>query len=241
MEAYLFTGVILPERAQLSLQTENNFTHFISGVSGSIKVSILNNQVAVWVTSDHEWNLFDLRSLVKTWVQNQISMVGYLLGYAYDLAISRVVNLSKEVDYVFGIDIPCLASKRTNVDLTTSLEALNRKSTGPNGVFLNRCFTDLSFAIRHADDTGFYCYRAVEALLHHCAAVHNIENESKALKWDKFRQVTNCDKAAIYALKDAADPLRHSEITAMTSQPMDNLLTNTWDIVDKYLSSLPAQ
>ena len=52
MEPYLFHGVVLPERAQISLHFELEFSHVASGVRGVAKVSIVLNQVAVWVDSD---------------------------------------------------------------------------------------------------------------------------------------------------------------------------------------------
>ena len=240
MDAYLFSGVILPERAQLMLHNEHRFTHLSSGVSGSIKISIVYNQVAVWVTSEeHDWNIFDLRNLVKTSVQNQIALVGYLVGYAYDLEITRVLHLEKEIDYVFGIDIPCLANRNNGVDIQTLFTTLHRKTFGINGVFLHRCFTDLSLAMRHADDTGFYCYRAIESLFHHCAAVHNISGSSKPVRWAKFREIASCDEETLYFIKGAADPLRHGDVADASNADREILFTATWDVVDRYLNALP--
>ena len=53
MEPYFFQGVVLQERVQLSLQLTLGFSHITSGVAGVAKVSIVPNQVAVWIESDH--------------------------------------------------------------------------------------------------------------------------------------------------------------------------------------------
>ena len=106
MEPYLFQGVVLPERAQLSLQFALGFSRITSGVIGVAKVSIVLNQVAVWIESDHEWDIVDLRNVVKNLVRSHLDMVGYLKGHAYDFEVTRVLNQSRGVDYVFGIDIP---------------------------------------------------------------------------------------------------------------------------------------
>ncbi|WP_350568946.1 hypothetical protein [Pseudomonas sp. H26/SER47-MNA-CIBAN-0231] len=239
MDTYLFSGAILPERAQLQLQNAHRFTHLSSGVTGSIHISVLCNQLAVWVTSEgHDWDIFDLRNIVKTSVQNQIAMVGYLVGYAYDVEITRVLCPVKGIDHVFGIDIPCLASRNIGLDLQPALATLERKSYGPNGMFLHRCFTDLCFAMKHADDTGFYCYRAIESLFHHCAAVHGLSQSSKPVRWAKFREVSSCDEATLYLIKEAADPLRHGEVTSCGDENRVQLFTSTWDVVDGYLKSV---
>lgn len=239
MDAYLFTGTILPERAQLTLQNSRNFVHLASGVGGGVRVSILNNQLAVWVESDHEWDIFDLRNLVKTWVQNQLAMVGFVLGYAYEIEISRVLHQQKSIDYVFGIDIPCLASRNTEVDVVAELERLDKKCFGPKGVFLHRCFTDLAFAMKHADDTGFYCYRALESLVHHCMVLEGIPKSKKKSGWETFREKSGSSEELVYSIKDAADPLRHGEATSTTANARETMLVSTWDIVTRYLNNLP--
>lgn len=146
MDPYLFYKVVQPERAQLSLQFDVGFSHVVSGVEGVAKVSIILNQVAVCVESEHSWDIFDLRNVVKNIVQNQLAMVGYLMGYAYDFEVTRVLNQSREINYVFGIDIPCLTERGKAIDLQDALVKLRDKTIGASGVFLNllrrSCFLD---------------------------------------------------------------------------------------------------
>lgn len=235
MEPYLFFGVVLPERAQLTLQFSVGFSHIASGIEGAAKVSIILNQVAVTVESEHNWDIFDLRNVVKNIVQNHLAMVGYFMGYAYDFEITRVLNLCREIDYVFGIDIPWLAERNKEIDLVVALASLREKTAGPNGIFLNRCFSDLAASMKHADDTAFYCYRAIESLRHHCASEHSLTDESKAMQWEKFRQVSGCSEDILRQIKVAADPLRHGEATGGNSDDRASLFMATWDVVDGYL------
>ncbi|XLX39468.1 hypothetical protein ACK25U_17150 [Ectopseudomonas mendocina] len=237
MEPYFFSGVVMPERAQLSLQITLGFTHVASGISGTAKISIVLNQIAVWIESEHDWDIFDLRNIVKNIIQNHLAMVGYLKGYAYDFEITRVLNQSREIDYVFGIDIPCIASRNDIIDLQDTLLKLREKTIGPNGMLLNRCFSDLVSAMKHADDTGFYCYRAIESLRHHCAAVHSLPADNKSTQWAKLREVSGSDEQTIRAIKAAADPLRHGETHTADSENRASLLTSTWNIVDGYLKN----
>jgi hypothetical protein len=238
MEPYLLNGVVLPERAQLSLGFALEFSHLTSGVTGVAKVSILLNQVAVWVESEHEWDIFDLRNVVKSILQTHLAMVGYLKGFAYDFEVTRVLNQSRAIDYVFGIDIPCLAERAKSIDVQDALLKLRDKTVGPNGVFLHRCFSDLASAIKHADDTGFYCYRAVESLRHHCAALHDLSSTDKAKQWEKFREVSRCTEDTLRAIKAAADPLRHGAPGDATSEDRAKLFTSTWDVVHAYLNAV---
>lgn len=238
MEPYLFTGVVLPERAQLSLQTALGFSHLASGINGSAKVSIVLNQVAVWVDGEHDWNIFDLRNVVENIVQDHLAMLGYLKGFAYDFEVTRVLNQSREIDYVFGIDIPCLVERGKTVDLLEALPRLREQMTGPNGVFLSRCLKDLASSMKYPDDTGFYCYRAIESLRHHCAAVYGLSNAGKSQQWEKFRNISKCTEHALRVVKSAADPLRHGEVVGINADARAELFNSTWDIVDGYLNGV---
>lgn len=235
MEPYLFFGVVLPERAQLTLQFSVGFSLIASGIEGTAKVSTILNQVAVTVESEHNWDIFDLRNVVKNIVQNHLAMIGYLKGYAYDFEITRVLNRGREIDYVFGIDIPCLAERNKKIDLEAALANLREKTAGQNGMFLNRCFSDLAASMKHADDTAFYCYRAIESLRHHCASEHSLSDASKATQWEKFRQVSGCSEEVLRQIKVAADPLRHGDAAGGSSDDRAKLFMATWGVVDGYL------
>lgn len=235
MDSYLFTGVVRPERAQLTLRCSLSFSHPTSGAEGVADINIVLNQVAVWIDSDHEWDIFDLRNVVRNVVQSHLAMVGYFKGYAYDLEISRVLNRGRAIDYVFGIDIPCLAERKRKTDLEEAITRLWTGALGPSGIFLHRCFNDLSSAMKHAEDTGFYCYRAIESLRYHYAASHGLSMADRATQWEHFRKAARCTEDVLRELKLAADPLRHGHPVGISSEDRENLLTRTWDVVDGYL------
>lgn len=238
MEPYLFHGVVLPERAQLTLQFNIGFKHLASGVNAEARLSIILNQVAVWVTTENDWDIFDLRNVVKNIVQGHLAMVGYIKGYAYEFEISRVLQRESGIDQVFGIDIPCIADRNKQVDLDSALVKIRDKALGQHGVFVSRCLSDLASAMKHADDTGFYCYRAIESLRHHCASVFGLSGAEKSKQWKKFREVAKCDEQKLRVIKFAADPLRHGDVSGVTSADRAELFMSTWDVVDGYISNV---
>lgn len=238
MQPYLLQGTVLPERAQLFLQFVIGFEHLSSGVKATARVSILLNQAVVWVETEHDWDVFDLRNVVANIVQGHLQMLGYLKGFAYDFELTRVLNPERGTDHVFGIDIPCLAARGTNLDLPDALAKLREKTLGVNGVYISRCFSDLYSSMKHADDTGFYCYRAIESLRHHCAALNSLSGKSKLIQWEKFREVAGCDEQVLREIKAAADPLRHGQVVGSTSADRARLFTITWDTVDGYLAGV---
>jgi hypothetical protein len=105
-------------------------------------------------------------------------------------------------------------------------------------MLLHRCFNDLISSMRHADDTGFYCYRAIESLCHHCAVVHGLSTGKKDKKWQKFREISGCSEQTIRAINAAANPIRHGEVLGITSDEREKLFNMTWDVVDGYLNSV---
>lgn len=238
MQTYLFYGVVLPERAQLSLQLSVQFTHVTSGISGKADVSIVLNQVAVWVDTDTEWDIFDLRNTIRNLLQNELAIIGYLEGYAYDLEIARILNRTLGVDYVFGIDIPCIADRNKSINKIERLSLIRQKSSGPEGVLLHRCFNDLMMAMKAPDDTGFYCYRAIESLRQHCILKFNIPGDKKLEQWRKLQDIAQCDEATIRNIKCAADSVRHGNYSSITSNEREYLFTKTWDIVDSYINNV---
>lgn len=238
MEPYIFIGVVLPERAQLSFQIDINFTHFSSGFCGEANINVIKNQVAIRIESEADWELETLRNVVKTMVQNELAKISYLIGCAYDLEIIRVLNQSRGIDYVFGIDIPCIAERGYSIDIDKAIGLLRQKANGDDGIYLHRCFADLVSSMKHADDTGFYCYRAIESLRQHCAAQNGMSDAKELRQWEKFRKIARCDKQSLLTIKAEADPLRHGGVSSVTSDERAKLLMNTWDIVDGYLDSI---
>jgi hypothetical protein len=64
MDPYLIYGVVRPERAQISLEFGLTFHHLATQRNADAKVSIILNQVAVWVFTEDDWNVSDLRNVV---------------------------------------------------------------------------------------------------------------------------------------------------------------------------------
>lgn len=239
-EPYVFTGNVLPERAPITFQFSVGFRHFHSGVEGAARVSIVLNQLAVHVDTEHEWDIFDLRNVVLSLVQGQLAMVGYLLGYAYEVQVARVISLGRGIDYVFGIEVPCVSGRCAPERIEESLAELRKLSSGENGIFISRCFEDLRLAMKNADDTAFYCYRALESLRHHCAVLSGQPGAEKKIQWELFRKVAACEESSIRAIKSESDPLRHGAINA-NHIDRSSILTLTWDIVGAYVNNSTAE
>jgi hypothetical protein len=236
MTPYLFQGLVLPERAQVTLECGLRFTHLVTNVDAEARVSIVLNQIAVWIATETEWDIFDLKNIVKNILQNESALLGYLKGYAFEVELRRVLHPELEIDYVFGIDVPCVANRNENLDLGAKMAELRSKLIGSEGTILARCFNDLVMALKIPDDSAFYCYRAIESLRQHIAMTHKITTESG--QWEKLRRMTKVDKNTLMGIKAAADPIRHGGIMSITGDDREKILITTWDIVDRYITSM---
>jgi hypothetical protein len=202
------------------------------------RISIVPNQVAVWVDTEIVWEVHDLRNVVKAMVSHQLEVVGFIKGLAYDVEIRRVLNPEHGVDYVFGVEIPCIAERNKDIDLASRLNEIRNKTDGNLGVFLHRCFADLVSAMKNADDTGFYCYRAIESLRQHCIVKFGLNPAKKPVQWAKVRELSGCSEEIIREIKAAADASRHGEVPKVTSDQRQRLFLITWNVVDGYLAGI---
>jgi hypothetical protein len=234
MEPYLLYGVVQPERAQISLKCDLEFSHLGTDAVGNIRLSIVLNQVVIWIESAHKWDIFTLRNVAESIVQNQLAIVGFVKGFAYHCEITRVLNRGHGIDYVYGIDTPVIANRRSEEELSEAVALVRTHTDGQLGLLVSRCLADLMSAMQNADDTGFYCYRAIESLRHHCAAKFDLVDAGKASQWQKFREVSGSSEESLRMIKSASDPLRHGEVMAATSDGRARILTTTWDIVEGY-------
>lgn len=236
---YHLTGAVLPQRAQISFGHSTKFPFLLSGSEGdaTINVSVVFNQVAVWVKSEFEWDILDLRNEVSTIIRHQLAIAGFLLGYAYNLEITRVTSADGIIDHVYGIDIPCLVKKMEGKFSSEAFTELILKASGPKGFILHRCFTDLTLAMQHAGDTAFYCYRAIESLRQHWGAVNDVLE--KSAQWEGFRKFLEIGKDVIDPVRIAAEGVRHGQLIPITDQQRAEIFIRTWDLVEDYLTKMP--
>ncbi|MBK6385754.1 MAG: hypothetical protein IPF71_02460 [Rhodoferax sp.] len=94
MSRIFFSGVVLPERAPLSV---SNVHSQIVGPTGavyaSLSLNIWQSQITVAVESD-EPNVFTLRNLVRSETEFVTSVAGFLMGYGCDIEITKAFDES---------------------------------------------------------------------------------------------------------------------------------------------------
>lgn len=83
MNTYHLQGVIHPRRAQIQDHSfRAKFTHVHSGNSADVRARILLNELSVWVETADEWDLFDLRNVVRYLAQTELARAASTSGGA---------------------------------------------------------------------------------------------------------------------------------------------------------------
>ena len=237
MNQYIFKGLILPERALISFGPfDAELMPLVSKNSIAVKINVVLNQLTIWVYSNSAWDIYDLRNIVKTWATSIIAVFGFVLGHAYEVTINQVLNEKENIDYVFGIDTPCIKERNKEVDLNTRISEILNKTSGEFGIYISRSFNDLLMALKHHNDTFFYCFRAIEALKQYCKYKFEIEKEKD--QWKKVCEISGFNKKHIETIREKAFPARHGDGSAFTSEDRANALNKTWDVVESFIEKI---
>ncbi len=230
MQRTYFSGVVLPERAPLSVSTVHSQVIGASGdVYATLTLNVWLNQITVTVDSS-EPSVLTLRNLARSEAECVTSVAGFLTGCGYDVEITKAFDESLASTQVFGIDIPVLAERSRSRDIGLLVNAIFPLCFGGHAIFLRRCLADLSFSIKRLDDTAFYCFRAIESLRQSFGT-----HLSEAEQWNAMAKAVNSSKEAMTPLRTHAFPARHGLPNPLSDDERQKLFLYTWTVVEKYI------
>jgi hypothetical protein len=234
MSTYIFSGLILPERAQLSIGPSTYaFTYPPDGTRHNAQVSIVLNQATVYVDTDKDWSVHDLKNIVVQIVRDLTNIIGYIRGYGYDVEIRQVRNRDRNIDYVFGIEIPCIAKRNEGLVLKDEFLRILSLIQGNHGRYISRALDDFSQAMKNPGDTPFYCFRALETLKQLCGYRYKIEGDIN--QWKKLTEITGYSKEDIEHIKEPAFEARHGLRKPITDDDRAGIFLKTWNIINMFI------
>jgi hypothetical protein len=234
MSRWTFFGRILPERIPVRLEPPLSFTSESAelGFRYQATVQIADGQfiVPVLVESGLD-DVHTLRNLVEADVRNVIDYIGYLEGISFDVdVISAACDDGRAV--VFGIAIPVLKQRREGQGGNIEGDRLHSVFADiPSQLVL----ADFREAMRNPVGTGFFCYRAIEAMMQSMEAT---AADKDSLAWDALRRVLQIDRSAIDAIKAHADFPRHGKVSSISDADRANVFRLTDKIIRRYLEYL---
>ncbi len=233
MKRLYFSGVVLPERAPLTIsEVRSQVVDSEGNMTASIALNIYNNQVTAFVDTD-ESDISTVRNLVRSEVEFVTSVGGFLAGYGYEVEITKVFSEDIQITKVFGIDISALVERQQGINFNEAINAIFPLCYGELAIFLRRCLNDLSFAIKRLDDTAFYCFRAIESLRQSFGLEQNLTDEKQ--QWAAMTAATGKTKEDIEPLRTHAFPARHGIPRPLSDDERKELFLLTWEVVESYI------
>jgi hypothetical protein len=233
MPNWTFFGRILPERVPLRIEgPELTGEAKAAGVRYRAKVLIADGQFIVPVTIENgRTDIHTLRNLVENDVRFFTDLIGYLHGGSFDVDfVSAVGDDGSAV--VFGITIPALVEARKEPGGEIANDLLQAVAESVPARMVLAGFRE---AIRSPVDTGFFCYRAIEAMMR---SMKTSPKDSDKTSWDLLRTRLQVDRPVIDAIKAHADDPRHGNISTISDEERAKVFRLTDEIVRRYLTYL---
>jgi len=227
MFTYTLNGRVLPERANVSI-SGIKFGVKVPAISSdwlNISISILLSQISVIVKSQEKIaDFLTLRNYVQDMVALVVDIYGYLSGRGYDVEIVSLTTEDNTPHVIFGVGISELEAQEKERPFTYEDIVKLLKGNADIEQQLRLALINFRLAIRNASDTGFHCYRALEAM------------KQPFGTWEKFNSELDIDNSWLMEMKNKhANKQRHGESTFMSGKDRTKMLENTQKVIDKFI------
>ncbi len=171
------------------------------------------------------------RNIVESQMRVVTDLVGYIGGGSFDVdMISATSDAGQSV--IFGITLPVLEQARS------------AQWASPENDLCIAVFRDIAAqlvlanfreAIRSPIDTGFFCYRAVEAMMQSMKA-DPIDKDAPA--WEMLRDRLQISRSAIDEIKKHSEYPRHGKIASISAADRGKVFRLTDQMIKRYLEYL---
>lgn len=228
---YAFFGRIYPERADVRIP-EINLQHTSQFGSFEMHIFAHGSQLLVEVEmEDKIENIHTFKNLVHRGASSLTDTLAFLMGRHVTVEILAVITPSGE-KRVFGVVYPYIDEKIKYEDVQEEwlpkITSVYQTEASP---YLQRCFTDYRLAMEHAEDTGFYCFRAVETL----RQFFNKEDDDSD-SWEKLRKSIDIERDIIEEnIQIYSEKRRHGDVYTITGDERQLVLETTWKIIKKFI------
>ncbi|MBD3609861.1 MAG: hypothetical protein HUJ30_04870 [Gammaproteobacteria bacterium] len=236
MEIYSFKGKINPVRSGINCsKTKHKAYSPEINLEYDVEFEIKESQVNVTISSDGELTKPGVRyiacvsEMARAVIEAYLDTYGFIAGIGFEVEIEDLLDDGEWVSLQYTV--PILENRNRNID--AEMIRLNKLYNNPNSWHLQQCFGDLRRAIRHVNDTGYYCYRAIESLASFFK--DDYAEQMKTQTWNKFNEIVGIDKSITFKIKKYADASRHGSVIPMPSDLRGEIFKNTWEIVDRFI------
>jgi hypothetical protein len=239
MKELIFSGVVHPERAQVSIPETTQYLDDLDGNNiGKFTIAISVSQITAHLsTTKEDIDLFTWRNSLQPRIEVLVDSYGFLVGCGYEIEIIKAYDVQAKKDHIFGVNIETLPTCESKEELLRRYLLLLSLSKGMEGGYIQRCLADLRQAIRNPFDSSLYCFRAVESIRQIYCYRQNIDPEKQRSKsWQILREDLDLDESLIQNnIQKYAKVIRHGGLSQFTQEERTQMLGTTWNIVHKYI------
>ena len=231
-DEWTFFARIHPESVPISKpRSEVDATFDSLGVAYHLTLDIAQSQVIAAIRlSKVPPDISTLRNCVEASIRSEMDLIGYLFGGSFDVEMLGARNTQTGASVVFGITIPALSDKREySGALTIPGELLVAVGASVQTQAALAYFRE---AVRIPVDTGFFCYRAIEALLR---AVVDVQGDVSGANWAAFRSTLRIARDAVMFVKSHSDLPRHGAVSSISDEQRAKVLRITDETIRRHL------
>jgi vacuolar-type H+-ATPase subunit D/Vma8 len=237
MQKAFFSGIIHPERALLNCEgvTITTDIHARSGERlGTISFSVILNQVSGVINNIKEGlDLYTIRNYLVQTVATFVNCIAFSKGYVYTVEIVKLQSAESDFTYVYGVDVPYLENRNLTKELTDIVELFN-SCTGTDGIYLKRAISDCVMAMRVPEDTGFYCYRALESIKQWFGTQFNLSKDKE--QWMKMAEELRGTQEDVKLIQHYAFPARHGIPLDVEDETRIEIFEKTWTVIERFIA-----
>jgi hypothetical protein len=237
MTTWIFFGKVRPERFPVSWgePIKGHLIQEAFNLEADFSTFIHVAQVTVILTlTKGSTDIDSLRNIALDCAHRLTDLVGYASGCSFDVEIISACCAETGAAYVFGVKIPALA-ERSNPHRGSGKIDGDLVVTVSENVSAQMVLRDFQLAMRDAIGTGFYCYRAIEAMMQSMKD-DTIKTDKQA--WEQLNSVLQVARSASEKIKSHADFARHGKPSGMSDQDRVDVFKLTDEIVYRFLEYL---
>ncbi len=180
--------------------------------------------------SGQDLHLETMRNFIREQAEHLVALIGYKFGGTFDVEILAASREGTNDWAVFGNEIGCLVNARPDRFAPLQVDLFQAVLTNQYACLV---LSDFQRAMR--EDTGFYCYRAIESMMQSVKQDHGLTEKPA---WARLRNDLKISQDSIYRVKDFADPVRHGKTKGMSDDDRAEILSTTDKIIDRFLRYL---
>jgi hypothetical protein len=230
---YIFAGRTRPEGVGVKFDVKNPPLRLtvagIEGQEGGVSL-LLSGGIHFAVDVTTEAPVKDIgvfRNQIVTICKSIFDAASFLNAVFVDVEIMSLTEVETDRFWTFRDEVPQLREPAQEGPLPVT-EFMNLAIMN---AYLRSALSDLNEAMSSPNDTGFYCYRAIETLLQEFKVPEKMENKDA---WPRFRDALRVTQKWIKPLTDNSKWNRHGELRAISGQERLSLMKSAWTLVYRF-------